>query len=119
MYRAGHFQKPDHNSIVMPRLGRGIHAFAQIEESKAWTPEPSSGVTARWRKRRYDPAVTFLTGQQWIPSLDPIFAFDRQRHRCMLFHIDQPLEPYFWVNPGMAPERCCVIRWGKLDVVPT
>jgi hypothetical protein len=32
-------------SIVIPRLGRGIHALG-LEERKAWIPEPSSGMTA-------------------------------------------------------------------------
>jgi hypothetical protein len=38
---------------VIPALGAGIHALG-FEESKAWIPGPSPGMTTEWLKGRCD-----------------------------------------------------------------
>ena len=45
---------PPHSQAVIPALGAGIHALG-IEESKAWIPGPSPGMTTgRLEERRDD-----------------------------------------------------------------
>jgi hypothetical protein len=44
-------QRRAYFSAVIPALGAGIHALG-FEESKAWIPGPSPGMTTEWEACR-------------------------------------------------------------------